>query len=72
MTVGLAFGVQEVQLSRPVHGDHEQETPPEPVSGVEAPRQIEADPDGAASGSGLITVGAEVAEQPAASVIVTL
>ena len=63
MDAGLALGAQLEALSRPVEGDQEQLVPPEPESAVEAPAQIEADPDATAVGFALIvtvTVGALV------------
>ena len=38
--------------SRPVAGDHVQETPPDPVSGAEVPAQIVAEPEATAVGGG--------------------
>ena len=45
-----AVGVQLAAFERPVAGVHAHETPPEPVSGVEAPAQISAVPPAAALG----------------------
>src|SRR5450759_2214577 len=72
---GLAIGVQLEASSRPAAGDQEQETPPEPVSCVEAPLQIVAVPDAFAVG-GAQTVTVTVAEltdvQPCASATVSV
>jgi hypothetical protein len=48
--VGEAVGAQLVALLRPVAGDQEQATPPEPESGVEPPAQIAAAPAATATG----------------------
>src|SRR6185295_6415339 len=52
VTAGLATGVHEAASSRPVAGAQEQETPPDPESGVVAAAQIVAEPDATAVGAG--------------------
>ena len=61
---GEAVGAQLAGFESPVAGAQEQETPPEPVSGVDAPAQISAVPDAAALGRGL-TVTSALPEPPA-------
>jgi hypothetical protein len=46
------MGVHDDASSRPVAGDHEHETPPDPVRPVEAPAQMVADPEATATGAG--------------------
>jgi len=59
---GEAVGVQLSGLERPAVGAHEQDTPPDPESGVATPTQISADPPAAAVGRGFtVTVANPVA-----------
>ena len=65
--------MQLVALERPVAGDQEHATPPEPDKGVDPPSGIVALPEAVAVGSGLmvtVTVGALVDVQPLASLTV--
>jgi len=48
--VGVAVGLQLDALSSPAVGDHEQDVPPEPVSGVEVPAHTVFVPDAEAVG----------------------
>ena len=60
MEAGLAVGVQELALLRPVAGVHEQDTPPDPVNVVDCPAGIVAEPVATAVGSAFtvtVTVG---------------
>jgi hypothetical protein len=64
-----------VALESPLVGDHKQETPPEPLKGVEDPAPIVAVPDATAVGSGLtVTVALPdaVPEQEASETAVTV
>jgi hypothetical protein len=75
VTEGEAVGAQLVALESPVAGDHEQEAPPEPLSGVEDPGPIVAEPDATAVGSDLtVTVALPdtVPEQLASEIAVTV
>jgi hypothetical protein len=58
-------GEQLAALESPVDGAHEQEAPPEPESGVEAPAQISAVPDATAVGVGLTVTAALPVSVPA-------
>jgi hypothetical protein len=73
--VGEAVGVQLEEFESPDEGDHEQEVPPEPESGVDVPAQIVAVPEATAVGRALtvtVTVGLFVDVQPAALVTVNV
>lgn len=71
--VGLAEGVQERGSLRSVAGDHEQETPPDPDSGVELPAQMAAEPEATAIGGACRTVTVALAglTEPQPSALVT-
>ena len=60
----MAVGEQLDALESPVAGAQEQETPPEPESGVEAPAQISAVPEATAVGFGLTVTAALPEEVP--------
>ena len=75
MTEGEDVGVQLVALESPVAGDQEQETPPDPVRGVEDPAPIVADPEATAVGSGLtvtVALPEDVPEHAASETAVTV
>jgi hypothetical protein len=71
VTDGLAIGVQDAALSRPVAGNHAQDAPPEPASGVDCPAVIVAEPVATAVGAGFtvtVRVGLFVETWPEPSV----
>ena len=74
VTEGDAAGEQLAALDSPVDGDHEQLTPPEPLSGVEDPAPIVAVPEATAVGIGFtvtVALPETVPEQFASATAVT-
>ncbi len=71
--VGVAIGEQLAASLSPAVGVQEQETPPDPVSGVEVPAQTVAVPEAAAVGRALTVRAAEteVSDWPKPSVTTT-
>ena len=73
VAAGDASGAQLEGSDRPVEGVQEQVAPPDPVSGVELPRQIAVVPDALATGVALTvsTAAAEVIDCEKESVTTT-
>ena len=73
MIAGVAIGEQLAGSSSPADGVQEQDTPPDPVSGVETPAQTVAAPEPAAVGRALTVRAAEteVSDWPNPSVTTT-
>jgi len=75
VAAGDAKGEQLFGFVRPAAGAHEHETPPEPLSGIEPPAQISADPPATAVGRGFTVTTAlpdDVPEQLASETDVTV